>query len=149
MIIQLQPEQIASFWEGIKHGYFKANNILEKDQSIIGAKLLTNLFNGTHQAWLGFSIDDEGNKIVKYFGITSIRENELDGRRTLRIDALYGFRTLDEEESIKDYESIKVFARNSDCHSIQTVTSNPRIKELMRLVGMQPAEITYELSLEG
>jgi hypothetical protein len=148
MIIQLIPKQIAMFWPTIKQGYITANKISSERADDVGLKLLENIMKGTHQVWIGFSLDDEGKKVFKYVGITSIQADTLTGDLYLFVNALYGLRKLDFEEAAKDFESVIIFAKNNHCTKIITLSINPRVLDLMtNYIAFKPLNV-YELNLE-
>lgn len=149
MIIQLQPSQIAAFWEMIKSGYIKTSGIPKIEESRVGQRLLTNLLSGYYQTWIGFSIGEDGEKVIKYIGITSFRENNLDGRRSLFVESLYGHRVLETHEGVEDFQALVRFAKSNDCSSVKATTRNKRVQDLMEMVGMEQSEISYELIMEG
>lgn len=128
MILQLQPDQIAGFWDALRHGLIVANRVPPGPgrQTYLN-KVLEQLLIGKAQAWVGFETRN-GEKVFYAFGITTIREDELTGERQLFLHTLYAFRPIPEDMLSSMVPELERFAREVGCTMMLTITSIDRLK---------------------
>lgn len=128
MFIKLQPDQVTHFWEPIKHGMIEANKIPEESQQDFTLKALEHLLSGLTQCWIGFQIDDNGNKKLSFIMTTKIVDEKHHGIRVFSINTLYGFRLISEELVSEINDKLSGFAKANNCNVIAVETNVKRVK---------------------
>jgi len=127
MIIKLTPEQIADYWSMIKHGVVIANRLRVDKVEETTNKLLERLLIGKAQCWLGYNIKN-GEREFSAFGLTTIEESSI-GEVYLFLHTLYGFRLISPELLEEIVPKLEVFAHDSGCSKMVTLTANKRLQE--------------------
>lgn len=147
MIVQLQPDQIVAFWDTIRHSTLVANKVAkEHEQNFING-VLENLLSGKAQAWVGYTINDEGHKIFYALGLTVHQEDVLSGLRMLCLHTLYAFRPIPKELLEDMLPKLKEYAKTSNCFKMFTFTSVPRLREYYTQNGFTQDTSLYVLDL--
>lgn len=137
MFIKLQPDQIAHFWELIRHGLITSYKIPNEYQHDFSLKYLESLLLGLMQAWLGFMIDEEGNKRVHVTLTTKIVDEKYYGTKCLFVDSLYTFRPIT-DEIVKAVENAVVpFAKANGCNMIAAEYTSNRERDYLLSNGFE------------
>lgn len=137
MFIKLQPDQVPLFWEAIKHGMITVYKIPEdlKQDFAIGA--LTGLLSGMSQAWVGYDLDEEENKILRCIVTTKIIDDKYRGIRYLHIDSLYGYRTMPEGMPAEAFGVLEEYALANDCKAVSAEYSIKRVEDFLMSSGYE------------
>jgi hypothetical protein len=143
MFIRLLPTQISAFWETIKYGCVKADEVREEDMPRYFNELLHALLNDKAQC---FVILDE-QKILLGFFITRIIVNKFSGRKELFGQIFYSMRSIIDEEAIKYVNVLSQFAAKEDCCAFTFSSRNFRIWELAKVTGCEESSRNFELML--
>lgn len=137
MIIKLQPGQIASFWDAIRHAVINANQIPSDREMECTNKVLEGLLSGKFQCWVvcDYVEEESTNKQIYAIVITSVSKHAYLGYDFLEIETVYGFRPMSNELALDGIDSIKRFAKANNCVKVQASTTVPRARELMSITG--------------
>lgn len=147
MIMQLQPEQISVFWSSIKYGLVQIGHIIGANIEKELVNVLTELLAGHYQCWVIYEGSGEDRKLHA-FAITYILNDRLSGRNSLIIAALYGYRGFNSSLITEATEKLKAYAKTMDCNRVQAALRNPRLKELIQLMGFSSEYDMYFLEVD-
>lgn len=126
MLNKLLPNQVAAYWDSIKHGLEQScpsDTVLTADGL---NKYLIALMSGTLQCWFCTErIDDRSD----YYGnlITKIQTDEITGAKTLLLASLYMFKTAPDHIWEDAHRALIDFGRANDCKKIIAYTTNPAV----------------------
>jgi len=137
MIIKLQPDQVTLFWDMIRASMIASNDVPRKYQQDYSINILTKFLSGKLQAWIGYKIDKEGNKLIHVLLVSSIIDEKHYGVKALNAEAVYGFRPLDEELINEIYLKMVEFAKANKCNVMTADYSIDRVKEILLNVGFE------------
>ena len=145
MLIQLGPEQVGVFWDGIRHGITQVGRITGESEELKQArvnKALENILSGKYQCWVIYDGDGEERKFYA-FVLTYVYKDHLTEEESLFVDTLYGFRPMN-NEMVRDVgERLTEYARGIGCTRMRAITSNKRVVEIMSICGLQPEVQIY------
>lgn len=127
MIIRLQPEQIADYWDIIKHAACQTNNISTEVAEEYSNNLFQLLLMERYQAWAGFDVLEDGSKRFIGVLITAIFYDELAARRSLHLYGIYAFRAVDDSMLKEGLSAVLQFAKSEHCYQIFGFTNNERL----------------------
>jgi hypothetical protein len=142
VIIKLQPEQIVTFWEGIKHSLVSVNQVPDEIVADYTNNELVNLLSGLSQCWLIFSYEGD-EKFLHAIMTTRIFTNHLYGGSVFSVSSLYGYRSLTEELIKEGFDAIREFARVNNCSMIIAESSNDRVNEILLGNNFEPFHVIY------
>lgn len=148
MIVKLLPDQVARFWDALKHGAIACNHIKEDYKDEYARKLLEDLLSDKAQGWVGFE-EVNGDKTFYGITITSISPDSLTRKKCLNIQAVYGFRPACQLMWDEWFPTMKKFAENSGCTRMFTYVTNPRLKQYLETNGMTHDPSLYAIELGG
>lgn len=134
MMLKLQPDQVALFWDLIRKGTISAYSIPKKFQQDFAIGYLKSLLSGLYQAWVYF--EDESRKIIAIMCTRIIDERE-HGVRTLALIGLYGLRLISEEAVDEALETLEKFAKANGCSVIITEYSSKRVESMLLTRGYE------------
>ncbi len=146
MIIQLQPEQISTLWEGIKYGVLEVNRVVEKDKQRKLNAVLKNLLSGYFQCWIIYEEVLE-SKQLHGFAITYTMKDKLTDESIFTIDTVYGYRKIDSALMSEAIEKVKDYAKAIGCNEIRFNTTNDRVAKIMGLFGFKLIHQIYSLEV--
>ena len=135
--IKLQADQIFLFWDLIKHGAISSFKIPREYQQAFAVNVLEQLLTGMAQAWVGYVINDEGEKNIHYISTTKIVDEKFYGVRYLSVESLYGLRFIDQDVLNKMYEVFKSYALANNCNIILTSTFDKRPEDMLQSLGFE------------
>jgi len=137
MFIQIQPDQVPSFWDIIKNGMITVYKIPKHFQQDFAINALTNLLSGVSQAWVGFDLDDEGVKRLQCIVTTKIIKDEYYGIKRLHIDSLYGYRSVSKHVPSEGFKCLDEFARANGCQAVTAEYFFDKAKEVLTAHGFE------------
>jgi len=146
-IIQLQPKEIAQFWDGIKVSLSRSNEIDDEHYYDYMNNALKQLLSGKMSCWVVFDYTRDNLKNIHAMVVTSIREDLVFGYKTVQVEGLYGFRKLSDAQALDAIEQLKKYARNVGCRYIRAVTDNERAKQIANLLGFSNFATAYSLEV--
>jgi len=146
-IIQLQPKQIADFWDGIKLTMTQANEITGDNYDRYVNHALLQLLSGKLAAWLVFDYAEDGTKEVHAIAVTSIREDQVFGYKFVFVEALYGLRKVSDKQALDSVDALKTYAKNTGCSYIRAITESDRVKHIATLMGFSEFATAYSLEV--
>lgn len=146
-IIQLQPKEIATFWDGIKLSLARSGDISAEKYEHYMNNALSELLSGRMSCWIVLEYIQDNMKQIHAMIITSIRDDLMFGDKTLQIEGLYGFRKVSDQLWLDVIEQLKIYARNVDCSCIRAVTANERAKQIAGILGFTEFAIAYLLEV--
>ena len=126
MLSKLLPNQVAAYWDSIKHGVEQS---CPADVVLTPTGLnsyLIALMSGNLQAWL---LTEPTPEKVNYFGnlITKIQTDEITGVKTLLLVSLYLYESAPVELWQDAYAKLELYGKANDCKKIVAYTTNPAI----------------------
>lgn len=137
MFIKLQPDQVVLFWEIIRHGLTVAYRIPKDVQQDFAIGTLVSLLSGMSQAWIGYSLDEEGNKRLTGVITSRIVDDMYQGIKYLYIGGTYGYRRISPELYAEGIKALEEFAKANGCKAIVTEYSSRRMKEVVLSAGFE------------
>jgi hypothetical protein len=146
-IIQLQPKEIAQFWDGIKVSLARSNEVTEEYYYDYMNNALKQLLSGKMSCWVVFDYTKDNLKQIHAMMITSIRADIVFGYTYVYVEGLYGFRKLSDAQALDAIEQLKKYARNVGCRYIRAVTENERAKQIAVLLGFDNFAMAYSLEV--
>lgn len=142
MIIKLLPTQIEPYWETIKFGAIKADQVPENLTQDYCLDLLLDLLNSNLICLV--SVND--NREIQRMLIVGFKET-LTGVKIMIFKTLYGFIHGGESDWLEDSGKIYDWAKKENCSYIQTTTANTQIMSLAERFGFKQVGINYEFAL--
>lgn len=133
MIVKLQPDQISSFWDLIKHAVLETSHVPKSRELHTTNNVLAGLYSGKYQCWLLYSIRD-GERIFHAVTLTAIQTDSFFDLQYLWMGCMYGYRVLTDELILELKRAIEDFAKTHECQHIQITTRNKRIEEFLKLM---------------
>lgn len=137
MIIKLQSDQVVLFWDMVKRGMISSQQIPKEFQQDFALNALGRLLSGMAQCWIGYAIDEEGNKKIHFIFTTSIIDEKYYGIRVIAVDSIYGFRLITQDMVDEIYKGVEDFALANNCNVIAAEYSNKRVKEFLSSQGFE------------
>lgn len=141
MLIKILPEQVAKFWEVIKHGVshslpptivYKKDDARETERM---NKILTSLLTGVLECWVSFEISEDGKRTIKYIMITQVIFDDILGVKNLFIYSIYGFTQISKEIWIDGFQTLKDYGAKLGCSKLLAFTSFKHLKEMAKKFG--------------
>lgn len=142
MIIKLQPEQIVTFWEGIKQSLVSVNQVPDEIVAEYTNNELINLLSGASQCWLIYSYVDDAKQLHAIL-TSRIFKNHLYGGNVFSISTLFGYRSLTDDIIKASFESLRVFAKANNCSMIIAESSNDRVNQILLGNNFEPFHVIY------
>ena len=143
MIIKLQSDQVVLFWDMIKQGMISSSNIPKEYQQDFTINALKQFLSGMSQCWIGYKVDEEGNKRIHYILTTKIVDEKYYGIRILLICSLYGFRLIPQDMVDYAYKGLEEFALANKCNVIAADYTNKRVEEFLLSQKFEKHMTTY------
>lgn len=145
-LIQLQPKDVAKFWDGIKLSLERSSDSPSDVDGQFLNNALKEILTGRMNCWIIFSYTEDQLKQVHTIVVTSIRDDLLFGYKVIQVEAIYGFRSLSDEMLLDALEDLRKYARNIGCRYIRAITTNNRVKDICYMLGFN--QFAYSYSLE-
>jgi hypothetical protein len=128
VLLKLQPEQIALFWDAISHAFVAAEAVPKHNQDKWLTGCLKNLMGGLSQCWVIYERKDE--QFHLYAIMVSQKINDpLSGEPVLMLGPLYGFRKMEDEMMIDAVGKISEYGWSQRCVRIAVWTPHPRVQD--------------------
>ena len=130
--VQLTPEQISAYWDGLKQAAFMALPV-EYHTPMTANLMLTDLLSGAMQMW---ALIDAKNKqlIPSAIGVTVVSIDNYAGLKKLNIPVAFAYNPVNNDGWMCALERIKEFAKQKGCISIVTTSMNDRVKQLSEIL---------------
>lgn len=145
MIIRVLPIQVPQLWEVIKFAVTRADEVESKDLQPYFNELLHALLSDKAQCFVRL---DDDRKIILLV-ITRILVDKITGKRSLFIQGLYSWKSVEDKEWQNDYSFIKEFGKHEQCKRISFESRNPRIWQLAEILGFRENLRKFTLNMEG
>jgi hypothetical protein len=137
MLICLQPDQVAKFWDLIKLSIEKSAPPIVKRKPDTN-RFLEAAYNGVLQVWV--ERNDVGEVVCVL--TTAVTEDFCSGGKNLVIYSLYSVGEITRDSWVNGYNTIKEFARSKGCDNVVGYTTEEVVKRLARFFGGD-ASFTY------
>ena len=147
-VIQLQPEQVSLFWDALKHAVVQVYRVPvgRREEALNSA--LAELMSGKYQCWVMYDFDEEKQERRTYaVVVTSIVRHKLLGTDFLMVDAVYGFRKLNDEIIRDSFQSFVKFAENNGCNRVCCESSVSRVIQVVGELGFKEVSKCFEYVL--
>lgn len=118
MFIKLTSSQVPAFWELYKQSLIVSNNVPKKYQQDYAVRELEKLLSGLSQAWMGYIIDEDGNKRIQYTLTSRIVYENYKGIRVLYLSSLYRYGGIDTDMLGEAYKHVEKWAKSRGCKAI-------------------------------
>jgi hypothetical protein len=149
VLLQLTPDQITKFWDTIEEAinesvpiYAQGIAVELRNRNIHEALLL-----GKMQAWAGFGLVEDRPALVGLV-VTTIEEDPCSRVTNLSIYSLYGVENIDRKIYEDGLATLRKFAQGSGCSRILAITDNPRVIQLIRMMGGETRYVLATLDIE-
>jgi hypothetical protein len=134
MLNKLLPDQVAAYWDSIKHGIEQscpADTVLTKEGL---NRYLIALMSGTLQAWMCTDRTAEGSV---YYGnlVTKLQIDDITGSRSLLLVSLYMFQSAPDAIWEDAYNSLGQYAVANGCKKVIAYTKNPAVLQRGKQFG--------------
>jgi hypothetical protein len=146
MIIQLQPDQIASIWDGIKYSIATANKIPDNLAQGYLNNILTRFLSGNAQCWISYELEN-GNKNIIAITTTAIIDDSINGIKLFEIRTIYGFRPCPDSIYEEGFAALRKFAKAKGCKGIVVETYSNKIKAILSRQGFEERSTIFQSSL--
>lgn len=146
-IIQLQPKEVAAFWDGIKLAMIRSNQVPDEHYQTYANHMLEMLLSGKLTAWVVFDYVTDNSKEVHALAVTSAHKDLVYGYSYINVEALYGFRKVSDEVALSAVDALKTYARNIGCKYIRAITDVERVKHIATVMGFKDFAIAYSLEV--
>ena len=147
MIIMLQPNQIAEYWDGIKYALQRAHDLTDEQFPACANRALENLMTGKYQCWLTGKLQVDGTKEIHAVVITCIVEHGLFGYKMLIVDTVYGYRPVDDEIILEAIKAFRAYGQTNGCLKVVAETNHDRVRDIMAIAGLQFELSRYSLTI--
>ena len=144
MIIRLLSSQIPTFWEAIKFSVVQVREIRERDRQRYLNGLLHDLLSDKAQCFVRLS----DKRMLIGLLITKIIIDKISGEKSLSLQTLYSWRSVDDREWSSDFLFVKEFAKYEECSCILFETEHPRIRQISEFLGFREKHRVYIYTLE-
>ena len=118
MFIKLTSSQIPAFWELYKQSLIVSKNIPKKYQQEYANKQLEKMLTGASQAWMGYEVDENGEKRIQYTMTTRIVSEEQRGIRVIYVSSLYRYGGIDTDMLGEANAAVEKWAKTQGCKAI-------------------------------
>lgn len=122
-----------------------AHRIPSEKQEQYSQRTLGLLLSGTHQCWLVYDEDSEGNRKIHAIGISCIMQDSLLNMKCLHILSFYGYRLLTDELALDSFEKFHAYAKANKCDVVKMETNVKRVKDLAELIGLKEDSTNYSI----
>jgi len=143
MLIKLQPDQVGLLWDMIRFAIVDACGVPKELQQDFTNKMLGQLMSGLAQCWIGYELDDKGDKKIHFIVTTKVVGDDLYGLRTLVLSTLHGFRFISNkliDEAISKFEE---YARANKCGIMTAESSSRSAGEFLLKHGFEEHRVAY------
>ena len=145
MLIKLLATQIPDFWEVIKYGVLRADNIPVETSEVYLNDMFLSLLNDKRICYV--SLDDEHQ--VTALLILQIKIDNITNDKYLYMQCLYSFKPTPLEAWQKYFKFVKDFAEMEKCNYLRFESNNDRLIKMAKSVGFKHNFITMSLNLGG
>jgi len=118
MFIRLTSSQIPAFWDLYKQSLIVSNNIPREHQQDFAIRELEKMLSGLSQAWMGYVLDENGDKRIQYTLTSRIVYENYKGIRALYLSSLYRYGGLDSDMLVEADAHVTEFGRSVGCKVI-------------------------------
>lgn len=139
----LLPDQIPLFWEAIKYAYVKSGDYKEEHIPTLLHVLLVNLLGGTSVAG---AVLDKDRHLVSIV-ILSVVEETVTKDKSLVVEALYSYKSANEEDWAVKATRLITYAKNEGCKRIKGNTGNKKLHEIISKYGVTEISRCYSLEI--
>lgn len=143
MLIKLPITQIPSYWNLIKIGTVKSDNVKDEDVSTYCKNLLLRLYKKDIQCILKCDEDKQIQAVI----LISFKMNKLNSEKFMQIDNLFAVSKVKMEDWQVALEQLVKFARNEDCGYVTAESGNKRIWEILDKYSFIASSKKYTLRL--
>lgn len=145
IICRILPVQIPQLWEVIKFACVQADEINKEEMPQYFNELLHALLNDKAQCFL--KLDDDRTLLVLL--ITRILVDKIIDRKSLFLQCLYSWKSVEDKEWQDNFNFVKEFARREQCKFIFFEPRNPRVWKLAELFGCQETNRRFVFEIGG
>lgn len=146
-MLQLQPDQIAIFWDSIKQTMISSNVISVYVEEDYLNHTLEKCLSGKLSVWVYFDKDPGGQKQIYTMVITSIVEDRLFGYNYVIVEGIFGFRRLDDDQASLLVEKLGQYCKNVGAKYLKALTSNPKAMRICEAGGAKNIGVVYSLEV--
>lgn len=139
MLVQIHSIQIPAYWEIIKYGAVKTDEIQEADIEEYSLNLLHDLLSNKKSCFV-HQVDDK----VMLMTIITFMVEDLTKKKNLHMLNLYAFSHQENDVWINALVDIVAIAKKEGCHKLVAQSNNTRIKELVRVIQANHVRNVYE-----
>lgn len=141
MFVKLLPNQIPSVWEQIKFTVTKASDLSGDSLRRYLNVLLHSLLNSKSCCFVRANSDRKLLAII----IVKIVIEEYTGDKSLLIENLYSFQSVDWSEWLDNFNTVKQLAVKENCKRIIAHSRNPAVFDLATRLGFEETERSFSL----
>ena len=136
MLLKLQPEQIALFWDAISYAFVAAEAVPSNNREKWLTGCLANLMSGNSQCWIVYDRKEDDLHIYAVM-ISQLVNDPLSGSSVLMLGPLYGFRKMEDQMMIWAVEKVCEYGLSRECSRIVVWSPHPRVQDWAIKCGFQ------------
>ena len=143
VLLQLTYDQISRYWDDIKQVAIHSCPPNEEFSEESGSVLLTNLLEGSAQAW---AMSKDGS--LKGLALTSVYREFCLGTKSLIIVGVLAYEGIDEDVWIQGLSTIRGFAKANGCRFVTGFTRIGRVVDIAERLGADVSHTFLKFDLE-
>lgn len=144
MLIQIHSIQIPAYWEIIKYGAVKTDNIQPEDIEDYSLNLLHDLLSNKKSCFV-HQVDDN----VMLMTIITFMVSDLTKKKSLHMLNLYAFSHQNDEVWINALVDLVAIAKKEGCYKLIAESDNDRIQELAKVIQAKHVRNVYEYVVDN
>jgi hypothetical protein len=145
VLTKLESELISRYWDDIEAALRASVPPLAEATDAALNNIHARLLQDDMQAWALVEMKQDSTKVYALL-ITNIWEDPGTADRNLLIYALYGYRHIEEHMWKDGLDTLKKYAKGTNCRALVALTSVKRIKDVVESLGGDAS--TYFITLE-
>lgn len=145
MIIRILPSQVPQLWEAIKFACVQADEVNKEDMPSYFNELLHTLLSDKAQCFVRLGDD----RTLLMLAITRILVDKITGKKSLFIQGLYSWKSVEDGEWQEDFKFVREFAKHEQCKRISFESRNDRVWKIAGILGFKENLRKFTLNMEG
>ena len=134
MIVRLEPDQIAEYWDMLKPAIMGALPPVSSNDKDLANNILENLLAHGMDCWMVYTIKDGVNKIL-LIATTTISEDICSRTRSLMVYTVFGVNPASGKEWEEGFEVLSKYGRSRGCSRIIAYTDVESIRRMAKIFG--------------
>jgi len=134
MVVKLEPDQIAEYWDMLKVAILGALPPTVSNNGDLANNILENMLAGGLDCWVVYN-DRSGIKKISLIATTTISDDLCSRTRNLLVYTVFGVTPATGKEWQEGFETLAKYGRSKGCSKIIAYTDVESIKKIARILG--------------